>query len=306
MASLRQTQADINSNRAAIRRTIDEIFVESTENDRITQYPLVVRNILIVGLSKSGKTTFQNVIQDPRWMPENDSLFGKLKMEPTLKRDIHVDDFNVTLNMIEIPEAMIDEECDLSAIDQACSKMEIQEFHLILWCTSFTAGIDGRALKLFLRLIQHLDGNKAKRNLCLMITRCESKDDRQRNNMKAEVNRDQFFQKLVPYTANEILFSGAFNIDKWNAGDYALVGEFETISHYRKNFLQSIRMNDVPFSLSKFQMVSTANPSQCSDRHRSRHPISGKSNNQPSANHVYSLGDKSENKYVAFDLCVSL
>jgi GTPase SAR1 family protein len=246
----RGTETDINSRRALIREKIDEIYKEFQGTHNENQRTPITRNILLVGLSKSGKTTFKRVMRDPRYIPEDVSLFDDSDATPDVERDIYIDDFSLILNLVEVPEAMIDNERDLSEINKTCSQKQIREFHLIILFTSFTAGIDGRALQSFLRLIVHLGENKVRHNLYLMITRCEAKDEQQLIDMKTEINRDKFFQKLSSYIGNKIFFSGALNEDKWNTGDNGLINEFITVSRYRESILQSIRNSNVCFALS--------------------------------------------------------
>ena len=293
----REAETNINSRRALIREKIDKIYKEFQETQNKKQYSPITRNILLIGLSKSGKTTFKKVMHDPRYISEDVSLFDDSDATPNVERDIYIDDFSLTLNVVEVPEAMIDDERDLFEINKKCSKKQIREFHLIILCTSFTAGIDGRALQSFLRLIVHLGEHKVRQNLYLMITRCEAKDEQQQIDMKTEINRDRFFQRLSSYVGNKIFFSGALNEDKWNTGDNGLINEFRTISRYRESILQLIRSSNVCFDLSddpRAGRSSSSSPPLSPEQQRRRQ----QQQQRPSTNDISYFDDNREPGYV--------
>jgi hypothetical protein len=241
MSRLITTAENIRIRNAVIEQEIEEIYKHFEENAKKQKYPPVIRNILLVGFTRSGKTTFSMVMTDPRYKSNDISLFTGNEKKKIIKRNINISTFNTTLNTIEIPLEMIDENFNLSEACQEFIAEGIPEIHLILLCTSVLAGINGTALKSFLRFLEQLDRNEVRKNTCLLITRCESKDEQQRETIKAEVKEDGFFHKLEPYIGQGILFSGALNPDKWAIGDSGVIKEFRTICCYRQNILKAIR-----------------------------------------------------------------
>ncbi|CAF3509177.1 unnamed protein product [Rotaria socialis] len=135
---------------------------------------------------------------------------------------------------------MISEDRNLAEINLECSRLGIQDFHIVCFCISFDTGINTIALQSFQRFVNHFSEQQVKRNLCIIITRCESKDDAQRDRLRQELINDIEFRPISRNLARGIHFSGALNYDDWKRANTALIDQFETIYNYRRSLLDLI------------------------------------------------------------------
>jgi hypothetical protein len=263
MSTIVRPAIDIEARRAEIQHEIHQMYADFEGPERQTddQQHYINRNILLVGPSKGGKTTFRHVLADPRYVPEELSLRAESQTEATCERNIHLPSSNITLNIVELPEKMIGTKHSLSEIDAACKRLGLQDFHLVCLCVSFNTGINGIALESFERLINYLGQEKVRPNLCLIVTRCESKDDAQREKLRDEVVNDVDYKRISCNLGRGIYFSGALNPDDWNRPSEALLDQFETIYNYRKSLLWLIQADIEPFHLTTQQPKSSKSSS---------------------------------------------
>jgi hypothetical protein len=251
MSKIVRPSIDLDAKRTELRTKIDQMFVDfQKEEQHINiQKQRVTRKVLLVGPSKSGKTTLKRVLGDPRYMSEELSLRSLSDTVPTCQLNIESASPPVTLDIVELPERMIRARSNLSVINEECVRLRIQDFHMICLCISFDTGIDGSAIRSFDCLIQHLGYEQLSRNLCLIITRCESKNDEQRQKLRSEIMQDVEYTKVTQYLGRGIHFSGALNHDSWNGASEALYNQFETVYDYRRNLLQLIAEDIKPFHI---------------------------------------------------------
>ena len=75
---------------------------------------------------------------------------------------------------------------------EICANRELTKFHVICFCVAITTGINKEDIA-SLKLLADFLGKEISRNSCLIVTRCESKNDDQRNNMRMELMEDDLF-----------------------------------------------------------------------------------------------------------------
>lgn len=259
MSAIVIPSADVESKRADIKRNIDQAYIDWEGQERNHAQQRTKRNVLLIGPSKSGKTTLVYTLRDPTYVPEDMSLRPSLQIKPIPYPAIYPDLNPIELNIFELPATMMSETRDLFEINQECDHLKLHEVHLICLCASFDAGIDGYTVQSFERLINHLGREQLKHNLCLIITRCESKGDRQRQLLRDELKEDTEYKRLIEYCERGIHFSGALNYDDWNDASEALYNQFQTVYNYRKNLMDLIEKSIEPF---KIQVRQQRTPSQ--------------------------------------------
>ncbi|CAF4630042.1 unnamed protein product, partial [Rotaria sp. Silwood2] len=240
MSRIVRSTIDTEVKRKQIINDINEeynYYLEEDMNNHTQNKKRIYRNILLVVLSKSGKTTLGHIIADPRYIPKELTLSSISARDIQYIWNIFAEPSLVSLNIVEIPDCMINENSNLSDINRECMKLEISEFHLVCFCTSLITGIDGYAIKLFTRFIQHFSEEKIDDNLCFIITQCEMKNDEQRQCLRDEFLSDTECAKLTKNKTDRIYFSGALNPDDYKRANDTLYYQFKNIYNYRKNLL---------------------------------------------------------------------
>ncbi|CAF0968547.1 unnamed protein product [Rotaria sordida] len=202
--------------------------------------------------TKSGKTTLVEVLADPRYRPPYQRLGLSQNQLATKKKIKCSTSTHFTLTIVEIPGNMLDKEQDLAKINETCIELGVTQFHYICVCTSFENGISDKDIKLFERLIKHFGEASIKPYLSLIVTRCESKDEESRANMKKELNRDFHFSRLMQWFNRRVHFIGALDPIDWDQGhEEVILDQFQTIYNDRQHFLQFIEhdCNIEPFTI---------------------------------------------------------
>lgn len=236
-------------------------FVEKIEND-YKQYgkngirQVKSNNIMIIGRTRSGKTTIKSLMLDPTIVP--DELTLKSGTREPLIESFHIADIDATLNIIDTPglfergseeDSLRDNDAILTTIEK-CANMEITIFNVICFCISINAGINGedvRSIELFMQFL----GDEISSNSCLIVTHCESKNEEQRNKIKKELEEDKFFKKIAPFFKLGVFFSGSINRDNYNNGNECILDEYVTINEYRTQLIKLFTSNIKPFPITE-------------------------------------------------------
>ena len=110
--------------------------------------------------------------------------------------------------------------------------MEVSKLHVICFCASVVAGINEQDILSIKLLIEHFRPAVSK-NSCLIVTRCESKDEEQCECIRKELMMDIDFREIASFFQLGIYFSDAINRDNYGRGNYYRVEEqFEIILKY--------------------------------------------------------------------------
>jgi hypothetical protein len=222
----------------------DELEQKHSQTDPTLES--IERNILLLGCTKSGKTTLKNILIDPRYQPEALLLCSSTVQQMTLDQPYDIG--RLKLNIVDVPSRMIDQTSDLDQINKTCIDFGIAAFHLICFCVSVNIGINKQDIELFKRLIEHFNDKKINRNLGLIVTRCESKDNEWRAQIQEELEHDAHFDYVIQQLGRGVYFSGALNSQDWHqANEEPLLDQFRTVYEYRRILLQSIMMDIDPF-----------------------------------------------------------
>lgn len=169
-----------------------------------------------------------------------------------------IDNEHMILNIIDTPgvfehhneEALCRDNGQIMKTIERCINLEITKFHLICFAFSMPAGIqsdDIDALELFISYL----GPELSRNSCLVITRCESKTDQQKENLKNELLSDLQFKRVAHYFERGIFFTGSINCDDYLNASSAIVNQYLNVLEFRKELLHEFSKNCDPFQISE-------------------------------------------------------
>jgi len=137
-----------------------------------------------------------------------------------------------------------------------CMNMEITKFHAICYCVSLTTGISEEDIN-SLRLLIDYFGAESSTNSCLIITRCESIDEKHRENLKKELMQDVYFKKIAPFFNLGIYFSGAISRDDLERGNESVYPQFFTINDYREELIELFLGVNEPIPIEKIAATSS-------------------------------------------------
>ncbi|CAF2040924.1 unnamed protein product [Rotaria magnacalcarata] len=201
------------------------------------------KNILLIGRTRTGKSTIQSLLIDPTNVPEELTLRSGTR-DPHFQA-FHLQEDDVVLNIIDTPGLfehsndqmdIRDNETILKTIG-FCINMEIAKFHAICFCVSLVAGINAEDINSLKLLAQYL-GQETAKNSCVIITRCESISKKQREKLKKELIEDFDFKQIAPFFKLGIYFSGSINRDDLSRGNEETVyHQYSTISDYREELI---------------------------------------------------------------------
>ncbi|UJR10882.1 hypothetical protein I4U23_015069 [Adineta vaga] len=210
------------------------------------------RNVLLIGRARTGKSTIKDVLVDPTMISDYMIMASHTKLA-TFESFI-IQSNNMLINIIDTPglfergteeNIVRDNKTILRTIEQ-CVEREITKFHLVDFCASFECGINTEDI-VAIRELTHFLGAGVTQNSCLIITRCESKDSRQRERLIEDVVNNIHFKPLASYFKKGIFFSVCLNRDSWDNATDDLYNQFDTIVSYREKFIDLLTNNIEPF-----------------------------------------------------------
>lgn len=223
-------------------------------------------NILIIGRTRTGKSTIKSLLVDPTTIPDELTLKSGDK-DPQFQA-FYLQDRDVVLNMIDSPGLferssnkidIRDNQAILQTI-KMCANMEITKFHAICFCVSLTSGINKEDIDAIEALMKYF-GNETSRNACLIITHCESIDKTQREDLRQQLVTDTAFKNIASFFKLGILFSGSINRDDYNRGNESVYEQFFTITDYRIQLIEMfLSVTDpLPISDTKISLIQYPN-----------------------------------------------
>jgi GTPase Era involved in 16S rRNA processing len=216
----------------------------------------IQKNIMLIGRTRTGKSTIKMLLVDPTTVPNDLTL--KSGTKDPLFESFFVDDNHIVLNIIDTPGLfehgtseldIRDNNTILSTID-LCANREITKFHVICFCVAITNGINQEDIESLQLLVQFL-GSEISRNSCLIVTRCEMKDESQRAALRAELLNDVHFKPIADFFQKGIFFSGSLNYDDYKKGSDSLCDQFLMISEYRSQLIEMFTSETEPFPITE-------------------------------------------------------
>lgn len=214
------------------------------------------KNIVIIGRSRTGKSTIKSMLVNPAATPVDISLLSGTR-EATME-SYFIDSENLILNIIDTPgvfehnseQALIRDNAQIMTTIEKCINLEITKFHLICFAFSMPAGIqsdDIEALELFIKYL----GPDLARNSCLVITRAEGKTEEQKKKLREELLNDREFKSVSHYFERGIFFTGSINYDDYLNASSAIVDQYKNVLTYRTDLLNEFSKNYEPFQINE-------------------------------------------------------
>ncbi|CAF4853478.1 unnamed protein product [Rotaria socialis] len=183
---------------------MNEIKADYTTDGKFHVTRAEPRNIMLIGRTRTGKSTIKSLLVDPTVVPTDLTL--KSDSRDPLFETFHVSDNRIVLNIIDTPGLFEHGDDEMSIRDndailntiEVCVNREITKFHVVCFCAAVTAGLNREDIDSLKLLVKFL-GDEISKNSCLIITRCESKDDQQREKMRKELSEDTYFKEIAPF-----------------------------------------------------------------------------------------------------------
>merc|ERR1712137_16596 len=163
------------------------------------------RNILIVGKTRSGKSTATGVMKDPCYVPKEMSIFSDT-VDPKFQSfslDNNKDGTKYTVNIIDTPglkevtKVGVNARSDEAILNtiQYCLKNEITKINVLLIFISFELGVTTDDLDSFATFLKYFAHESA--CVCMCITRAEDKPVSWRKNIMSQLKSHPYFQEIL-------------------------------------------------------------------------------------------------------------
>ena len=259
------TDIDVDKKQKEIQQAIDVHYDTLTQARSITAH----KNVLLIGRARAGKSTFKQMLKDPR------VISGELTLISNTRKP-EIETFTIgssmTLTIVDMPDLfhrrlcddytrLIDEE--VTRINSICMSTDTNEFHLICFCASCESGIHDEDIQTIRKLVDHFEAQFAK-HLCMVITRCESKNHQQRELLLAEIERDTHFEPIASHLNKGIYFSGALKLDDWKEANDALLIQFHNICEYRQKLIRLLEDSRMTFAMGPSTMGTISSMTESS------------------------------------------
>jgi len=183
------------------------------------------RNILIIGKSRSGKSTAIDVLKDPCFQASGMNIFSN-PTDPKFQSfalDDKINKIKYTLNVIDTPG--LQEVQKIGAIarnDQAiletvnyCLKNEITYINVLVLFMSMETGVFQNDVQTFEMYLEKFKHDNLKIIVC--ISRCESKTDKMKLDYIDQLKEHNYFSNLLNNKNVHITFCGCVDEAKINS-----------------------------------------------------------------------------------------
>lgn len=252
---------------------IDRLIADVLKADRYPIEETEIRNCLIVGRSRTGKSTACGVLKNPVYEPAGMSIFSDTR-EPKFQSFVLQDKARskkYTLNIIDSPgvdevKAMGTEaRPDKAILDtiKYCVRNEVTKLHCLFLFVSFATGInraDINAFKLFFDNFYH-----ANLKVAIVITRSESSDQTAKEHLVNELKQQEFFSRILAMSNVTVLFMGCVDQDTASKPYIDLIKNlYIHVYQMRKQMLefifsaeQPVMMNQLPLNRIEIEACRT-------------------------------------------------
>jgi hypothetical protein len=220
-----------------------------------------IRNVLVVGRTRSGKSTAVGVLKDPTFQPKDFNIFSDTEVPQFLnfslsclevpeeeRADVEGGNMNYTLSVIDSPGLMDvrprgneikPDELILQSIN-ACLKNEVTKIHCLLIFVSVQAGITNDDVECFRKYYDSFYHKDVPVLVC--VTRAEDKNDAWKENITDQLHNHPKFADLLERENVPLCFMGCVDGDATrNAGSIEALNDlYAEVFEMREIVLEKI------------------------------------------------------------------
>jgi GTP-binding protein EngB required for normal cell division len=241
---------------------IDEFLANLQETDKAANpfqfHKCLDRNIILIGRTRTGKSTIANVVNDITHVSTAHELYSQTQtiQFKTISTDTR-DNIWYFFNFIDLPgffdisaggkEKLSNEK--ISFYLQECMGKNITNIHMFAFVFNLSAGINERDIETMLYVkttYPYLD-----KYMALVITHCEQLQEEQRQRLIADFFRHPkvIQSKLNEYFKLGTLFMGCLRHESVStANDRSMYFEYNNILDMRTAFIEKCIQCEVPFN----------------------------------------------------------
>ena len=244
---------------------LDELFAKSGNRILIPYAPsMAIRhqvfeklrrnqiNILLIGRTRIGKTTLKDVLANPTAIPSDE------KTEFPQFEQFAVTGTDTILNFIDTPGLFqrtqtasgLPDNMTLIQLIESYIRSKVNQLHFVCFCISIETPVLAEDLEV-LRAFFNVLGPDIRRNTCVIITQCESKTERERDDFHEQAQRNLDLKVLCSQMKQGIFFTGSINSEDWMKTSNVIYKQFQTVCDYRQKLLDLFINSDInPIDLS--------------------------------------------------------
>jgi len=256
---------DIEQDESSLsQEVVDTVRLQIYNNNEFKLIETDTRNVLLVGRTRSGKSTTMEVLKDPCYIPKSDTIFSETVdarfKSFSIQNETNQRTCDVTLNLIDTPGLFEVKDIEsggertnevIAQTIAKCLDNEITNIHVIMLFVTFEAGINPNDIKAMEIFLDMFGGGGVK--ICLCITRADMHDVKWQRTRKEELHRYEITKRLIERENMEILFMGCMN-DTYN---YRTAEEL--LIQYKKVYLMRRKMLQVLFAAHDRVQLSSLN-----------------------------------------------
>ena len=210
------------------------------------------KNILLLGRSQIGKSTFKSILADPTQIPDETKPY--VQTEFPLFEQYNVKGMDLIINFIDTPGLFqqtktLPDNATLMTLIDGYIRSRVTQLHFVCFCISMETKVNTDDLHIVQKFFDYL-GPEIRKNACLIITKCESKSENQLHSMYKDARTDLDFKVLSSQMKQGVFFTGSINDDDWIETSDVIYEQFQKICTYRSKLLDLFIDTDVkPFDL---------------------------------------------------------
>ena len=210
------------------------------------------KNILLLGRSQIGKSTFKSVLADPMFIADPSKPYSQTEFP--LFEQYSVKGTDLIINFIDTPglfqqtKGLPDNATIMQLID-GYIRSRLTQLHFVCFCISMDSKVITDDLHIVQKFFDYL-GPDVRKNACLIITKCESMTDLQLQTLAKTAQTNLDFKVLSSQMKQGIFYTGSINPDDWIETSDAIYDQFQRICEYRVKLLDLfIKLDVKPFDL---------------------------------------------------------